>query len=448
MAILTCPCEGTPGATVTVSNVGASPNFAGAQASMTVSATHAAQGSTSLTAATDQYAWWASTASKVLARSYVWVPSAPASEKPLLQLRHAGGLAAQVVINVAGYARLSTAGSGTTQARATDTNPFPTGQWVRVELYADAGTSTTTGAARAAIYAGDSTTPLWDSGLISGIDVAGTNAAFTTQRFQVLAGTWTDSMGLKDGGDAVWGAWSANLPPTLTLPAPQAVNAATPVSLTAVATDDDAIASYAWTVVTAASTTTPTLTGASTATVTVAGFAAGHRVTLQCVVTDTGGLTATATTEVYTTVTATGTALAGDGVGASGWSIIGGAASQGAALADGSSTTRVESPDIGASPSQRGWPLQALSQRSALRVTLSDVVLTASATHSTRVRLYKGAALITERATSTLRKTADGTVSDLTTSDQSLYFDLTPSEITALGAGPWVGLRLDLVVED
>jgi hypothetical protein len=84
------------------------------------------------------------------------------------------------------------------------------GQWFRVELLLQAGTSATTGAIRAAIYASpNSTTPSEDGGLITGIDVAGTEGRFNSARIIFSSQSTIDSFAVKDGADAAWGPWPA-----------------------------------------------------------------------------------------------------------------------------------------------------------------------------------------------------------------------------------------------
>lgn len=210
MAILTATCEGTAGATATTSNISASPAMDGVTASITISNTRAAHGGSSLTTtAASQYAWWNTTAVTLMQRHYIYLDELPVVEIPLLVFRDGSTSAAQLLINVAGRARLTTTGS---VVQATDTATFPVGQWVRCELYGSAGAST--GAARAAIYIGDSSTPVWDSTLRSNINVAGTGGAFSAVRFNVHPGSNVDSLGLKTATDAVWDpTWTPAAPP-------------------------------------------------------------------------------------------------------------------------------------------------------------------------------------------------------------------------------------------
>lgn len=132
--------------------------------------------------------------------------------------------------------------------------------------------------------------------------------------------------------------------PTLSLTGNQNVAAAATVTATATATGTGTL-TYAWSVVTAQSTSTPTLTGGTTATVSLTAPAIGNLVTLQCIVTDSiGGLTATATTEVRVprAGSATVVPLALDAIKVGTITRVGGSATDGAALADASDTTYLE----------------------------------------------------------------------------------------------------------
>ena len=216
---------------------------------------------------------------------------------------------------------------------------------------------------------------------------------------------------------------AGNTPPSVTLSANQNVAAGAAVTASASATDDGSIASYAWSVVSAASTTTPTLTNANTATVSLTAPAVGHLVTLQCVVTDNLGASTTATTEIRVPSTSAMSPIAGAGSGDSGWTIYGGAATQGDALKDGSSTTGVESPDMTSTPSKRRWRLGPMNPRSALKVTLSDTLLTAASTHTSKVRVFSGSTQITERSLATVSTTPSAPTIDLTAGEVAAITD-------------------------
>lgn len=137
-----------------------------------------------------------------------------------------------------------------------------------------------------------------------------------------------------------------NAAPTVTLPGPVTATAGQQVQISATVADPDGDPiTTSWTVVAAESSDTPTLTGASTATVSLTAPAAGNVVVLRCTVTDSGGKTASATTEVRVPlagsaaitplpipVTIVSGAITRSGV----------AASDGAALGDADDTTYLE----------------------------------------------------------------------------------------------------------
>lgn len=213
-----------------------------------------------------------------------------------------------------------------------------------------------------------------------------------------------------------WLGGPANTPPSVTITGNQDVAAAATVLVSVSATDDGSIASYAWTVVAASSTSTPTLTGATTSGISLTAPAAGNLVTLQCVVTDNLGATTTVTTEVRVPLSGTFTTLAIAGTG--GWTNTGGAANSGAALADASDTTYEESPDYTTTESELRQRLQPLTPRSALSLVPRSFVTATGGT--TKFRLYEGNTLRQEwtltqnlaATDQTVTLTSPGTVSD------------------------------------
>jgi hypothetical protein len=330
-----------------------------------------------------RYARYNTAADTILARSYHYFTSAPDNVVPLRVNGDSGG-PVYLLISPTSNQLVVTHGTGI----ANSTVAVPQNQWVRFELYCKAGTGT--GEIRGAFYLGDSTTAQWASTLLTGRTFAGNLYSNCGSSDSTLIESWVDNFGVKSPPDAAWGAWPytvANVPPVV-LPIPnQDVVAAAAVTVTASATDDGSIASYAWTVVTGSSSATPTLTGASTATVTFTAPAAGNLVTLQCVVTDNLAATTTVTTEVRVMNSSTFTVLSLTGTGAA-WTNTGGAANDGAALADGSDTTYSESPDYTAVESERRWRLQPLAARSALTLTVRGLVTAAGGVR--KIRLYEG----------------------------------------------------------
>jgi hypothetical protein len=223
VALLTCGFEGgTLGATIGTSGGDASPPFSTVSgASWTYSDTHTNRGSRAAllaSAASGTHRLnWANGTSAALLRAYVWVSGAATGDTWLLASNPTGSNGVRALIQ--GTARLRLTDNGGT-IRWTATNTFPTGEWVRVESYATAGTTTTDGTARLAYYLGDSTTAVEDSGLVTGVNTAAATGLFEQARFGGAGSAgdvWYDDIAVKTGSDAAWGAWPAITltPPTV-----------------------------------------------------------------------------------------------------------------------------------------------------------------------------------------------------------------------------------------
>jgi hypothetical protein len=292
-----------------------------------------------------------------------------------------------------------------------------------------------------AFYPGDSTTPV-ETPFSSAVMNVGTTdiASVRFGRSSSIAQAWScylDDIALQTGATGLIGPTS-NAAPTATITSNQTVAASASVSATVIAADSDGtIASYAWTGTRYTTTGAPasiSLTNPTTATCsyTASALTSGVLDVLSCLITDNGGATVTKTTEVRVPTTGAAKPLSGYDSATASWTLIGGGASIGASLNDGSSTTRVESPDITSTFTEQMVRLAPMSTRTSYRQTIADAVLTTSATNANKVRIYTGATQVTERATTTLKKTSDDTTSDVTTSDLSLYLDLTSPEVTAV----------------
>lgn len=229
MTILTNSFEGgTNGAVVTTANSGGASGNAFAEVTATsptftsARAAHGAMSAEVVAPGTNiRYVSWAATDKTVFLRAYIYLTTTPVNEHQFIRIGASSGYTL-VGVGSDGKAFLLTGVPFTKQANAPTALPLNT--WIRVELWADAGTSTTTGSARFAYYTLDDTTPIWDSTLKSGINTANGNTAFT----QIHVGKWdtgamaetigVDAIGLKTGTDAVWGAWP--VPAVVTPPTP------------------------------------------------------------------------------------------------------------------------------------------------------------------------------------------------------------------------------------
>lgn len=213
MSIRQSPFEGVNGSALVVSSGGST--FSGVSGTATYTNTQFAHGATSVIASSSSAAWYTidTTTNTALIRGYGRISSAISSDTTLGVVYCGSNLrAVQIIINVQSRIRIQTFG-GTTSTSvnvATATDPLPVNTWFRWEVWVHAGTDETNGQVRAAYYVGDATTPTWDSGLITG-NTAGTLGVLTQGRVSISSTVAVDDFGLKDGSDAVWGAWPASL---------------------------------------------------------------------------------------------------------------------------------------------------------------------------------------------------------------------------------------------
>ncbi len=448
------PLDGTPGTTVTAGNGGGDAWSTVVGGAMVYVASPTWSGPAAAVASTDTAGYLlrqVQNTGPVRAVGYVRVPVrlAATADVVLCRAYTAGGssvVGAGVLLRGAGSAApclvLQTRGSGGYVERWTSaTVPWDT--WLRVELDTDPGTSPTTGSARLRWYLADSPVPTGDSGLVAGIDTAGTAGGYSDVRHGTVAGVVIDHVGVRDGTDAADAApWPSNTAPTVTLPAAATVAAGTGWSLTAVAADDGAVVSHAWDVqrldrtgTTAVSqgltgTTGPTLAGDGTTTV------PGSVLQVTCTVTDDGGLTGTSTTEVRVPTTGPGTVLATDGTGDPGWTVVGDAPSTGAALGDDDPTTKVLSPQVTTAVSTtRTWRLTPTMPREQVRLVAGQVTPTVPSGDQVTVELLRGTTVL---ATQTTTPTAPADVV-LTVADA----------LTTVGTDPpaWSDLSVRVTVQ-
>jgi len=355
--------------------------------------THSAHGSLAaeFSPASDGLAfvyWNLTAANRVAAHIYMYVTKNEQLGRILWFGVNGSTRIASLTVNPSGTVRIEdqTGSAGIHDTTATLTP----NAWTRLEIDVTVGTTTSNGVINFAMYAGDSTTPT-DTFTTSTANLGTT----TIGRVQTGAYTsvtaspfWIDDFAVDNAPTGFIGPVS-NTPPTVTLPASQDVAASGAVSVTATANDPDgSIASYAWAVLADQSSNVPTLSGASTATVSFTAPAAGNLITLQCVVTDNGGETATATTEVRVPVSGNATTLPIDYGANSAWTLVGAASSKGAALADSDDTTGSQSATYTATQSEERHRLQPMSQRTSLSIKPRTVVTATGGT--TTFRLYEG----------------------------------------------------------
>lgn len=201
--------------------------------------------------------------------------------------------------------------------------------------------------------------------------------------------SWTTS-GLAAGLAFTLNTAVVNSPPEITVSPTQNVTAGSTVSLTAEASDPDGtVASYAWSFDYPTS-GAPTISGATTASASFTAGSAPQLYVVRCTVTDNSGDSSFATTEVR--VPASGGAAArplpqnGTAVGT--WTNVGGAATRGAALADESDSTYVQSDDLSSTETRLRVRVAPSGNRSSS--TVSWRLATDAGTATVKVRLFEG----------------------------------------------------------
>ncbi|MDN4595902.1 PKD domain-containing protein [Leifsonia virtsii] len=314
----------------------------------------------------------------------------------------------------------------------TGTTTLTPGTKYRLEAYVVAGSTTSNGTIKVGYYVDNSTTPV-ETIYNNTAANAGTGTNFTVVylgKYNNNVESYTFDEFAIDSTLSDFIGIPAATPPTVSTPAIQNVpaNATVNESVTA-SSSSGTIASYAWSF-TYPTSGAPALTGATTANASFTASAlAGKLYILQCVVTDSNSLTTTVTTEVRVPTSGDVSVLPGPAAAAVGtWSSIGGAATPGDALSDGSDTTYLESSPLSSTAQSTKYRIAPMSARSALTLTARLAQDTSGST-TAKVRLYEGT---TQRQEWTQAITTSPTDYPLTLT--------TPSAIT-----DWGNLYIELV---
>lgn len=256
------------------------------------------------------------------------------------------------------------------------------------------------------VWSASGTTTFTQTGAFAGLQFGGSSDVEVTQD--------VDFVQVNDGSSTEIAQPATNQPPTVSISSPlRDVAASSAVSFTATATDTDGtIAGYQWAVEYSSTGSNPTLTGATTATVSLtAPAAAGSLIVLRCTATDDADGTGYTLAEVRVpSPVASGIVPVDRTTGNSGWGIIGGAASQAAALGDGDAGTLVESPDVTSTASVRRFRLAPMSARSSMVITIGGALMTASGSHACKVRVGSGSTQVKEVSLPATTSSADYTV--------------------------------------
>lgn len=144
----------------------------------------------------------------VALRQYIYLGSLSAADERVMSLLDSTGAThyAYIVLNGAGKIRFGCTGSASTW---TATSAYPTSQWLRLEMYAVAGSTTGNGIASVAYYDGHSQSPI-DSFSSSALNIGGGGATFGRAHLGKLSGTlasdtYFDDMAIEDAATGLLG---------------------------------------------------------------------------------------------------------------------------------------------------------------------------------------------------------------------------------------------------
>ncbi|WP_431279884.1 hypothetical protein [Leifsonia poae] len=326
--------------------------------------------------------------------------ASPATSDAHLMRAHngSGGRLFTVHINTAGKLRVDDAVG--TSGVFTFSNVLAANTTYRLEAYVVAGTTTSNGTIKVAYYTGNSTTPVESTYLNSAANV-GAASNFTSLYMGKYTNT-AEAYGFDefafDTSLTDFIGVGTTTPPMVSTPPNQNVAVSAAVTAAVVASSSSGtISSYAWSYVYPVSGTgAPTLSGTTTNTVSLTAGSAGSLYTLQCIVTDSNALTTTVSTEVRVPTTGSASALPGPPTAVSGsWSNVGGAATEGEALSDASSTTYVESSNLSGTGQSERFRMVPMVARSSLDIA-SQLWLGTSGAATAKVRLYQGSTQLQE----------------------------------------------------
>lgn len=318
----------------------------------------------------------------------------------IINVRHATGQLFRVEVSATGGALIKDA-TGVVIVGTEASDVWAIDRWNRIEIKWDNGGGTTAGIADLAVYVGDSLTPVGTASTTTGnlgsapattVDIGSPNSGAYSDAY------YFDSVQMNDGATAFIGPYTVvNQAPEVTAGGAQTVAPGASVALAFSVTDIDGTIASRSTAFDFPASGGPAISNGATNS---PSFTAGTPPQLYVVrhsATDDDGGVGSATTEVRVPTTGSGTSLPADMdavVKVGTWTRAGAATTDGAALADSSDATYVESAAISAVVQEitvRLLPRNALAS-GVLTVRLSTDTDTATAT----VRLRRGTTVLQE----------------------------------------------------
>jgi hypothetical protein len=277
---------------------------------------------------------------------YYYFTANPTDDTYICQFNSSAGRVVSLHLASGGTLKLRDFATASTANIWASTATIPLNQWVRIEVWAQVGTTTSNGQIKVAYYLGDSTTPVQSTSLTAQ-DLQTTNISrFSFGKFNGSAYAtpfWLDDVRYDDLATDLIGPTPTGTPPTVSTSSTLTVATGSTVTLTASASSvGSSIASL--TVAQQSGPASPTLSGSGTATPATRTFTAGTPGTYVFLwtATDGNGLTGSASQTVYVTTTSARPDLVISNPG--GYTNVGGATTLDAAVADSSDTTYIESP--------------------------------------------------------------------------------------------------------
>jgi hypothetical protein len=388
--------SGTNGAAVTTSNTIFDAVTAGIVFDNTVKAHGTLSAKFDATTGTGRYCRKNISGTVIAESVYFRLDGESAADERLVVLTDTGGTTiAYLVANGAGRLRIGCTGNSNVWTAAAK---YPLNTILRADIYVVAGSTSSNGIFDVGIYVGDSDTPIEAISHNTGLNIGGGGASFGQLRVGKCSGTlaanaWFDDPRWDLSGTGLLGP-VANAAPTVSLTGNQNLAAGVTATVTVTAADSDGtIASYAAAVDTANSTHNPTLTGATTSTPSFTTPSAPALITLDETVTDNGGATASATTEVRVPVSgSTDTKpINVTPITTGSWSNVGGAANAAAALGDASDATFLQSDPLTTTPQLYRTRTGPSTARGTVTVTVRMWVDVGTA--NAAVKVYEGTTL-------------------------------------------------------
>jgi hypothetical protein len=277
---------------------------------------------------------------------YYYFTANPTDDTYICQFNSSAGRVVSLHLASGGTLKLRDFATASTANIWASTSTIPLNQWVRIEVWAQVGTTTSNGQIKVAYYLGDSTTATGSTSLTAQDLQTTPLTRFSFGKFNASAYAtpfWVDDPRYDDTATDLIGPTPAGTPPTVSATSIVTVASGSTATLSATASVTGATLS-SLTVAQQTGPTTVTLSGSGTTSPASRTFSTvvPGTYTFLWTATDSNGLTGSAAQTVYVTTTSARPDAVISNPG--GYTNVGGASSLQAAVADSSDVTYIESP--------------------------------------------------------------------------------------------------------